>query len=325
MAWARGHRNDWDFFASEAGNKAWGYDSVLDIYRRIEDWHGTPDPDRRGTGGPVFVAPPNDPNPIAVAAVDGAQSIGLPIYENSNGRMMEGPGGASIFDIGPATVRDSVFRSYVFPYLDRPNLTVYTGALVTRLLIERDTVTGVEFIHDGRVARVAAASEVVLSLGAVHTPKVLMQSGIGDSTELRRHGIALVQHLPGVGRNFQDHPRIDCVWEYTRPLAPRNNASEMTVFWKSDPALDTPDIQLSQIEFALSSEENTARFGLPRTRLDLLPRVWSSRRAEARSTSPDRSRPTRSRSGQICSPILTTSRWPSPPSNYAARSAIPRL
>ena len=264
MAWARGHRNDWDFFASEAGDKGWSYDRVLDIYRRIEDWHGTPDPNYRGTGGPVFVAPAHDPNPIAMAAVDGAQSIGLPIYENYNGRMMEGAGGASIFDIrARGTMRESVFRSYVFPYLDRPNLTVYTDALVTRLLIDGDTVTGVEFIHDGQVARVAAASEVVLSLGAVHTPKVLMQSGIGDSTELRRHGIALVQHLPGVGRNFQDHPRIDCVWEYTQPLEPRNNASEMTVFWKSDPALDTPDIQLCQIEFALSSDENTARFGLP--------------------------------------------------------------
>jgi choline dehydrogenase len=264
MAWARGHRNDWDFFASEAGDKGWSYDRVLDIYRRIEDWHGAPDPDYRGTGGPVFVAPAPDPNPIATAALDGARSIGIPIYENPNGRMMEGAGGASIFDIrARGGVRESVFRSYVSPYLDRPNLTVYTGALVTRLLIDRDTVTGVEFIHDGQVARVAAASEVVLSLGAVHTPKVLMQSGIGDSTELRRHGIGLVQHLPGVGRNFQDHPRIDCVWEYTRPLAPRNNASEMTVFWKSDPAVDTPDIQLCQIEFAVSSDENTARFGLP--------------------------------------------------------------
>jgi choline dehydrogenase len=72
-----------------------------------------------------------------------------------------------------------------------------------------------------------------------------------------------VQHLPGVGRNFQDHPRIDCVWEYTRPMPPRNNGSEITVFWKSDPTLETPDLLLCQAEAVLSSAENTARFGLP--------------------------------------------------------------
>src|SRR5258707_15559652 len=63
MAWARGHKNDWDFFAAEGGDKAWSYESVLNIYRRIEDWHGAPDPDYRGTGGPVYVQPPPDPNP----------------------------------------------------------------------------------------------------------------------------------------------------------------------------------------------------------------------------------------------------------------------
>jgi len=65
MVWARGHQSDWDFFASEAGDAAWNYESVLDIYRRIEDWHGVPDPQFRGTGGPVFVAPAPNPNPIA--------------------------------------------------------------------------------------------------------------------------------------------------------------------------------------------------------------------------------------------------------------------
>jgi choline dehydrogenase len=70
MVWARGHRSDWDFFASEAGDPAWNYESVLDIYRRIEDWHGAPDPKYRGTGGPVFVEPAPDPNPIAPATLN---------------------------------------------------------------------------------------------------------------------------------------------------------------------------------------------------------------------------------------------------------------
>jgi choline dehydrogenase-like flavoprotein len=102
--------------------------------------------------------------------------------------------------------------------MDRPNLTVLTGALVTRVTFDRTRATGVEFSHDGTIHRVGAGSELVLSLGAIHTPKVLMQSGIGDRAELQRHGIPVRQHLPGVGQNLQDHPRFDCVWEYPRPL-----------------------------------------------------------------------------------------------------------
>jgi choline dehydrogenase len=264
MAWARGHKNDWDFFASEAGDKAWSYESVLNIYRRIEDWHGAPDPDYRGTGGPVYVEPAPDPNPIAPAALEGARSVGIPTFENQNGRMMESAGGASIIDVRARDgYRQSVFRSYVFPYLDRPNLTVLTGALVTRLTFDRTRVTGVEFFYEGTIQRVGAGSEVVLSLGAIHTPKVLMQSGIGDHAELQRHGIPVVQHLAGVGQNLQDHPAFDCVWEYQRSLPPRNSGCEATYFWKSDPSLDTPDLQTCQGEIPLSTGETAARFNVP--------------------------------------------------------------
>src|SRR4030088_1783611 len=264
MAWARGHKNDWDYFAAEAGDNAWNYESVLNIYRRIEDWQGAPAPDSRGTGGPVYVQPAPDPNPIAPAALEGARSVGIPTFENQNGAMMEGAGGASIMDvIARGGYRQSVFRSYVFPYLDRPNLTVLTGALVTRVTFEGNRATGVQFSHDDQIHRVGAGSEVVLSLGAIHTPKVLMQSGIGDQTELQRHGIPVVQHLPGVGQNLQDHPGFCCVWEYQQPLPPRNNGGEATFFWKSDPGLDTPDLQASQAEFPLASAETAARFDLP--------------------------------------------------------------
>src|SRR6202011_1839340 len=99
MAWSRGHKNDWDFFASEAGDNAWNYESVLDIYRRIEDWHGVPDPDYRGTGGPVYVEPAPDPHPIAPAALEAARSVGIPTFENQNGRIMACNGGASIIDV----------------------------------------------------------------------------------------------------------------------------------------------------------------------------------------------------------------------------------
>jgi choline dehydrogenase len=264
MAWARGHKNDWDFFAREADDPAWSYESVLNIYRRIEDWHGAPDPSYRGAGGPVFVQPAPDPSPIAPAMVEGARSAGIPTFESHNGRMMESGGGASILDVRIRNgKRLSAFRSYTFPCMDRPNLTVLTAALVTRVTLEGKRATGVEIAYDGKSVRIGAGSEVLLSLGAIHTPKVLMQSGIGDGSELQRLGIHAVQHLPGVGQNFQDHFGIGCIWEYQQPLAPRNNAGEATFFWKSNPALDTPDLQTCQIEVPLCSPETAARFNPP--------------------------------------------------------------
>jgi choline dehydrogenase len=236
LAWARGHKHDWEFFASESGDPAWNYESVLEIYRRIEDWQGVADPHRRGSGGVVFVQPAPDPNPIAPAMVEGAHIVGMPTFDSNNGLLMEGDGGASILDLRVRNGnRLSVFRTYTFPYMDRPNLTVLTHALATKLILDKQRVTGVEIAYNGKIQRIATGFEVVLSLGAIHTPKVLMLSGIGDQADLQRIGIPVVHHLPGVGQNFQDHFGIGCVWEYQQPLAPRNNAGEATFFWKSAP------------------------------------------------------------------------------------------
>jgi choline dehydrogenase len=264
MAWARGHKNDWDFFAAEARDAAWSYESVLNIYRHIEDWHGAPDPRYRGTGGPVFVQAPSDPNPVAPAMLEGARSVGIPTFQSQNGLMMEGDGGAAIMDLRVRNgMRQSVFRSYAFPYMDRPNLTVLCHALVTRLIMSGKRAGGVEIIHGGKVQRIAAGVEVVLSLGAINTPKVLMLSGIGDQAELKRLEIPCVQHLPGVGKNFQDHVGFGCVWEYPQPLPPRNNMAEATYFWKSGPDLDTPDLQTCQGEVPFCSAETAAQFSPP--------------------------------------------------------------
>jgi choline dehydrogenase len=264
MAWARGHQNDWNFFASEAGDSAWNYESVLKIYRRIEDWHGVPDHEYRGTGGLIFVQPPPDPNPIAPAMVEGARSIGIPAFASHNGRMMEGHGGASLIEqLVRNGKRQSVFRSYVFPYMDRPNLTVLTNALVMRVRFEGKRAVGVEIAHGHKKHRIGASKEVVLSLGAMHTPKVLMQSGVGDQTELRRFAIPIVEHLPGVGQHLQDHFRSTCIWEYQQALPPRNNAGEATFFWESRPGLTAPDLQTCQVEVALCSAEVATRFNPP--------------------------------------------------------------
>lgn len=252
MVWARGHREDWNHFAAESGDERWGYKSVLGYYRRIEDWKGSPDAFRRGSGGPVHVAQPDAPQPIAQALVDAAGLAGIPVFDSPNGEMMEGDGGAAIAELRiNGGKRESVFRSYVAPMMTHPNLTVLTDALVTRLLFDGRTVIGVEALVGGKRRQFRSRYETILSLGAVHTPKVLMQSGIGPEDELRAHCISVVQHLPGVGRNHQDHLAFGCTWAYRAPQGVGGGGCEASLYWKSDASLSHPDILQCQLEFAV--------------------------------------------------------------------------
>lgn len=263
MVWARGHRTDWDHIAEVTGDPGWGYESVLEIYRRIEDWSGAPDP-RRGTGGPMHIELPVDPSPLAPALVAGAVEAGLPAFGHSNGEMMEGPDGVALTDmIIRNGRRQSVFRSYVAPLLGQPGLRVLTGAKVTRVLVENGRAVGVEIDHDGRTERIRAALEVVLSTGAVNTPKLLMQSGIGAADDLREFGIPVVANLPGVGRNYQDHIAVSAIWESPEPVVGRNNLGETIYYARSDSAMTAPDTLGFLVEAPLPSEENAAKFGVP--------------------------------------------------------------
>jgi choline dehydrogenase len=259
MVWARGHRGDWEDFAAEAGDASWGYDSILGIYRRIEDWQGAKDPLRRGVGGPVYVQSATNPQPIAVAMVEAAASLGLPAFDTPNGEMMEGRGGAAISEL---IVRDgrrsSIFRSYVSPCVGRPNLAVLTHTLVCKLLMSGSSIIGVEVSQGSSRRRYFAAHEIVVSFGAINTPRLLMQSGIGPERELRWHGIHAVQHLPGVGHNHQDHVAFGCIFEYREPQPIGNGGSEATLYWKSDERLDVPDVFCCQIESPVSSPEAAA-------------------------------------------------------------------
>jgi choline dehydrogenase len=248
LAWARGHRSDWDYFSEQAGDSTWNWKSVLNLYRDLEDWQGTPDPDYRGTGGLLYVKQEIGTGPIVPAMFEGTRSVGIPTFDSINGPMMEGPGGCSLTEFRMRNrQRLSVFRTYTFPYMDRPNLTVLSSAFVTRLIFEGKRVSGVEFVYQDKVYRLGVGLEVVLSLGAINTPNVLMQSGIGDEAELRRFGIPVVEHLPGVGQNFQDHVALPpLVWEC------QGDEPEAVFhwFWKSDS--DTPNLQTTQGPLALS-------------------------------------------------------------------------
>jgi choline dehydrogenase len=147
--------------------------------------------------------------------------------------------------------------------MEQPNLTVLTGALVTRVLFERRRAVGVELRPGGRLLRIGAALEVILSLGAIQTPKVLMQSGIGDDAELRRFDIPVVQNLPGVGRNLHDHVALGCVWEATRKPLPNAPRSQAACFWKTDPLLDSPNFYTYAHGGPDVTPENRTQFRLP--------------------------------------------------------------
>jgi choline dehydrogenase len=263
--WSRGHRADWEFYAHQAGDEAWGYNAVLKLYReKIEAWIGAPDLQYRGTRGAVHVQPAADLEPFSFAVLNAAESIGLPRFPNANGHMMEESAGCAIVD---ETVfegqRKSIYRSYLYPVMNRPNVRVLTGALACKVLFEGKTAVGVEFLYNGQLHQVRAAQEVILSTGAVQTPKLLMQSGIGDPEELNRFGIPVVQSLRGVGRNLHDHIAFGALWEVAGvPPAPVPRG-KTACFWKSDPSVDAPDFYAYSRRGASLSAENVKRFGAP--------------------------------------------------------------
>lgn len=256
MVWARGHKEDWDHFAAKADDSEWGYESILNYYRRIENWQGDQDEQRRGTGGPVYVAQPTSPQPVAHAMLASARQMGIPVLNSPNGKMMERPGGAAIADLRIRDgKRESIFRSYTYCVMHQPNLTVLTGALVSRILLDGKKAVGVEVVLDGKAREFRARCETVLSFGAVQTPKVLMQSGIGAETELKPHGIKVVENLDGVGRNHQDHLAFGCTWAYHKPEAIGGGGCEATLYWQSDSRLRQPDILQCQLEFPVPAPE----------------------------------------------------------------------
>lgn len=273
LAYVRGHKNDFDHWAAEAGDDAWSYQNVLALYKSIEDWQGAPDPQWRGQGGIFWVQPAKDPNPIAPAMVNAARSVGIPSFADHNGRMMEGPGGCAIAN---TTIKDGrrhgVARTYLYPAMDRPNLTVLTGAEVQRVMLAGRKTQGVEILRDGKLSRIKVRREVILSTGAINTPRILMHSGIGDEVELRAKDIPVVHHLPGVGRNYHDHMLLaGCIWEYPKAIPARNNAAECTLFWKSDASLPTPDLQPFQIEIPYANDITSKQFPMAEAAWSIAP------------------------------------------------------
>ncbi|WP_395837541.1 GMC family oxidoreductase [Cystobacter fuscus] len=251
--WVRGHHLDFEGWASQ-GNPGWEDETVRRVFKDLEDYSGGED-EYRGVGGPLRISRAVDPHPLARAFMEAAQQAGIPATRDYNGARMEGAG---FFDLSVVDgERFSVARALLFPAMRRPNLTVLTHAEVTRLIFEGRRCTGVEFRHGGQVRRVRALREVVLSAGAINSPKMLMQSGVGPADELRVLGIPVVHDLPGVGQELQDHILVAGInYESRIPLPPpRGNGAEATLWWRSQTGLSRPDIQPILHEFPVVTDE----------------------------------------------------------------------
>lgn len=265
--WARPFKADLDHWAAESGDGQWGYAHSLELFKGIEDWQGKPNPEFRGTGGPVWVQPSADPLPLATAALAGFREVGLPVVDDLNGeREITGNGFGYMNQIIKEGRRNSMARAFLYPVLSRENVTLLTNTEVTKVLLKGKRAVGVRAVRDGKPVTFEVHREVVLSTGGFNTPKLLMLSGIGDTSELRSHGITVHQHAPEVGKNVQDHIlHGGCLYEAPDAFEYRNSAANVSGYYKTDPSFELPDVSLVQIEIPYASEVIAARYSPPPT------------------------------------------------------------
>ncbi|MDF5759346.1 GMC family oxidoreductase N-terminal domain-containing protein [Spongiactinospora sp. TRM90649] len=263
--WSRGHRQDWEDFAELAGDPRWNYRSMLDVYRRLETWHGDPDIERRGTEGPIHVRPAQPTHAFFSAMLDGAETVGLDRYASPNGELAERGSGCAVRDetVENVGTRRSPYRALVAPRLHQRNLTVITHAVVTEVVFDGNRAVGVKAVSEGRPVEFRAACEVVLSLGAVQTPKILLQSGIGPAGHLESLGIPVRGNLPGVGSGLDDHVLFGCVWEAGKCELPPPPRAQAVCFWGSDGRPESPKFIMYSGAAAFMSPEAAARYGRP--------------------------------------------------------------
>jgi choline dehydrogenase len=216
MVYDRGARGDYDGWR-QLGNEGWSYDDVLPYFKKLEDFRPGGDAGYHGQGGPVLVTRPGVRHPLARAFVAAAQAAGLPWNEDPNGAVREGVGPADV--TASAGRRWSAARAYLKPARGRPNLHVVTGAQAERVTIAGGWATGLVYRCKGRVVTATADREVIVSTGAIHSPHLLMLSGIGDAAHLRAHGLDPLLDLPGVGQNYRDHVAVTVKQACTQPIS----------------------------------------------------------------------------------------------------------
>lgn len=200
MCYCRGHRADYDGWEAE-GASGWGWNDVLPYFLKSED-HAGGASEYHGTGGPLGVSSLRHTNPLSAVFLEAAEQAGYPRTDDFNGPRQRG------FDYYPVTQRNgrraSTGTAFLKPARSHPNLTVWTGALAERILLNGTRATGVRVIRDGTTVE-AYGEQVILSGGAINSPQLLMLSGIGPADHLQSLDIDVALDLPGVGSNLQDH------------------------------------------------------------------------------------------------------------------------
>jgi choline dehydrogenase len=246
MMWYRGHPMDYDGWEA-AGAKGWSFRDVLPYFKRSEDWEGGETP-LRGAGGPLRIERSTSAHPVAEAMLGGSAELGIPVIDDPNGPNNEGAA-LSNLNISKGK-RWSSARGYLWPILDNERLTILTDTLATGLGIENGRCTCVRYLRAGKPHVVRATTGVILALGAIDTPRLLMMSGIGDPSELKRLGIDVRLGLSGVGQNLQDHPLVQaCVFRSRQPLGPvRDNGGGTVINWKSSAALAQADLHAFPVQ-----------------------------------------------------------------------------
>ena len=265
MVFVRGQPDDYDGWA-QRGNPGWGYADVLPHFRAIESRLAPHDADFRGSTGPLPISDPDWRHPLCQAFIDGAAIVGIPANADYNGARQEGAG------YYQRTIRRgrrvSAARAYLYPVLKNPRLKVMTGCRVTAIRMEGRKATGVAYRRGGFAGEVAVQREVIVSAGAINSPRLLELSGIGNPDILSAAGVRPLHHLPGVGENLADHysPRlvarvrnIETInelargrrlggqfarWLVGRPSVLGLSAVICHAFGRSDPALDAPDFTI---------------------------------------------------------------------------------
>jgi choline dehydrogenase len=264
MVWVRGTQADYDGWA-ENGAKGWGFADVLPVFKSQEDWEGGAN-EWRGSGGPIHIRRPRNPHPTAPAFLEAARQTDMPILDDVNGPLRAGAGYINM-NIAADGTRVSAARAFLHPALSRPNLTLQLNTQVVKLNFKGTRCVGVKLMTaDGAVKDIAADKEVILAAGTINSPKLLMLSGIGDAKTLRGFGIHVVEDLPGVGENLQDHVLVSgVVFNYKGKMPDRpagSNAVEAEAYLSSGLS-DNTDISLVLHQLPVVTPEVAARFGTP--------------------------------------------------------------
>ncbi len=263
LLYVRGQHQDYDRWA-ELGNRGWDYESVLPYFKKSEDQSRGAN-QFHGSGGPLKVSDLRLRRPIADHFIAGASECQIPVNDDYNGATQEG---ISYFQqTAHNGFRWSTAKGFLRPAKKRSNLTVITNAHTCRVIFEDRKAVGVEYRRRGKKLVAKANREVVLSAGAIGSPQILQCSGVGDGKHLQALDIPVVHDLPWVGRNLQDHLQIRAVYKtHEQTLNDELNslwkrikvgmqyaafrtgpltlaASQVTIFTKSSPELERPDIQ----------------------------------------------------------------------------------